>query len=230
MTNKRLILLLFGIITLTLGCDDAFTGPEPRSGEQVQQVQDLRKTALANNVSRTTADVQWFEAVPGTRPPAGTSTLTRNSNGATATLKTSGIPTGHVATIWGVIFNKPEECDSSPCGESDLGNPDVAGSVLGVSGGHVVGGGDYANFGGRINEGDVSEALFGLGLMDAKTAEIHLVVRDHGPKIPGMVDDQIHTLNGGCDPNKPIFTPGEIPDEPGECNDLQFSIHLPVAD
>ena len=29
-------------------------------------------------------------------------------------------------------------------------------------------------------------------------AEIHLVVNDHGPAIPGMVDEMLHTYRGGC--------------------------------
>ncbi|MDQ3972803.1 MAG: hypothetical protein M3276_00350 [Actinomycetota bacterium] len=42
--------------------------------------------------------------------------------------------------------------------------------------------------------GDHSDALLGPGLTNPMPAEIHAVVRTHGPVIPGMVDEQIHTF------------------------------------
>jgi hypothetical protein len=49
----------------------------------------------------------------------------------------------------------------------------------------------------------------GPGLLDATGANVVLVVRDHGPKDPGRVDEQIHTF-GSCNPT---------------CTDLQMSMH-----
>jgi len=43
-------------------------------------------------------------------------------------------------------------------------------------------------------------------------AEIHLVVRTHGEALPGMIDEQIYTMSGGCNP---------------ECIDLQDAIFYP---
>lgn len=51
---------------------------------------------------------------------------------------------------------------------------------------------------GQVREGDTSEALFGPGLMDAESAEIHFIFRIHGPPLPTLLDDQIHTVGGGC--------------------------------
>lgn len=226
--STRSCLTFFAAVGLAglmlVGCD---SNPIGTDEDQSTATAD-QPAILAKKVSTTTANVYWFPEPP-TPPSAGTSTLTRNENGASMTLKTTGIPAGHVVTIWGVIFNKPGEC-TDPCNLDDLGREAVMPSVLRVTG-NVVGGGDNANFGGRINEGDDSEALFGPGLMDAMTAEVHFIVRDHGPKRPDMVDAQIHEVSGGCDGDDltPVGGDSEIPDEPGECNDLQFSVHLPPA-
>ncbi|MGM0458521.1 MAG: hypothetical protein ACQERO_04185, partial [Bacteroidota bacterium] len=72
--------------------------------------------------------------------------------------------------------------------------------------------------------------LFGLpsfgGLQDADAAEIHAVLRSHGPKVPGLVNEQINSYKGGCEVNFPAFT--EIPDEVGECGDIIAAIHAPL--
>ena len=43
-------------------------------------------------------------------------------------------------------------------------------------------------------------------------ATIHLVIRTHGPVIPGMQMAQFGTLNGGCNPGEP---------NEGLCEDMQ---------
>lgn len=147
----------------------------------------------------------------------GSSTLKRNASGATLNLHTSGLTHGDAVTVWAVIFNDPSAC-SDGCGEDDLppfnvnANPDVMASVLRVAG-HVIGASGQGNFGGRIKVGDTSEAFFGPGLVYAGSAEIHAVVRTHGPAIPGLVDEQLHTIGGGCNING--------------CTDLQFAVHTP---
>ena len=53
-----------------------------------------------------------------------------------------------------------------------------------------------------------------------------MVLRSHGPAIPGEVNEQISGYLGGCTTFFPPFT--EIPDEVGECGDFEFAIHSPV--
>jgi hypothetical protein len=169
-----------------------------------------------SSVARRFSD---FSVVPGS-----SSRLMTSDSGAHMTIKTSDLAPGDAITVWWVVFNNPELCsnpipdpdggaDISACGEGDLlpygGDLDIESSALHAAG-HIIGGRGKGNFAGYLAVGDDSGALFGPGLLQAKTAEIHLVVRGHGPKIPGLVDDQIHTFDGGCDDNV--------------CGDLQFSI------
>jgi len=88
-------------------------------------------------------------------------------------------------------------------------NPDGSVSVQNAAG-HVIDEGGGAEFGGHLKVGDTDGVIDGgPGLLDALGANVVLVVRDHGPKDPGTVDEQIHTF-GACNPT---------------CTDLQISMH-----
>ena len=60
----------------------------------------------------------------------------------------------------------------------------------------------------------------------ALSAEVHLVLRSHGPAIPGQTVEQTSTYNGGCTYDLGAFT-GDIPDTMGECGDLLAAVHHP---
>ncbi len=47
--------------------------------------------------------------------------------------------------------------------------------------------------------------------------DFHVIVRSHGPKINGLVNEMTHTVGGGCEGDD---VEGEIPDAPGECGDV----------
>lgn len=116
-------------------------------------------------------------------------------------------------TMWAVIFNNPQNCNNG-CGADDLATPGVNASVLYVTGQRVQSNGRAA-FAGAFSKNSVMGTLFGPGLIDPATAEIHLIVRSHGRVIPDMLAGQISSVNGGCPPNT--------------CTDLQFAAHLPGA-
>lgn len=89
-------------------------------------------------------------------------------------------------TIWWVVFDSPENCANGigGCGLDDLGDPAVNASVLHATG-HVIPPDGYATFVASLHEtpGTTVAPLFGPGLVDAEGAEIHAVVRWHGPVI-----------------------------------------------
>ncbi|MEB8346832.1 hypothetical protein OO010_12290 [Flavobacteriaceae bacterium KMM 6898] len=156
-----------------------------------------------------------FDASDGTTV-MGSATIHRSNNGVTINVKTSGLIPGNAYTMWIVAFNSPELCEDG-CDGPDLG---VANGDVMYGAGHVVGGNGKGNFSAHLSEGDVSGSLFpqpSPGLIDGQTTEVHIVVRDHGPKIPGMVSEQIHSINGGCNPGD---------SNEGLCNDVQFAIFL----
>lgn len=180
-----------------------------------------------------TATVLTFDA---DLTPVGSSRLVRNDNGVSVDLSTSGLTSGTTATLWMVVFNHPANCSPPGCGVDDLFAPAVMSDVL-YTNGSVIGGSGKASFGGHRREGDNGGSVFaalGLpapGIIDSRMAEIHFVVRSHGPKIPGMVDEMIQTFNGGCQNPGPPF-PDPLPPQlgvagPNTCVDVQFAVHLP---
>lgn len=182
--------------------------------------------------SKVTADV--FNPISGM--VMGKATLHRNASGITMNYKTTGLIPGHAYTIWWVIWNRPENCDG-PCDEPDFFIADQVEVDVLYAAGHVVGASGKGNFSGTLKAGDDSESINELfllppagGLQEGNTlkAEVHLVLRSHGPAIPGMVNDQIGSYEGGCVDPFAIAPFTEIPDEEGECGDIEFAIFLPV--
>lgn len=157
-----------------------------------------------------TASVQRF--ADGSAVTGAWSTLARNSTGATFSLHTRELVAGHTITVWWVIFNQPENCSHGMfglrCGEGDLFEPSVEASVV-YGAGHVFGGSGVAGYGGWIGVGETDGALFGPGLLEPLTADIHLVVHDHGALSPQQIAEGVHNF-GPCEP---------------ECVDVQFSAH-----
>jgi len=173
-------------------------------------------------------------AIGGLGGITGTATLHRNKNGITVNFKAEGLFPG-AYTIWWVIWNNPEDCATpNECADSDFGSVEV--EVL-YAAGNVVGNNGKGNFSGHLNAGDVSGSindLFGLpaagGLQAGNTfnAEVHIVLRTHGPKVPGLVNEQIGSYAGGCD--TPFLIPPftAYPDEIGQCADIAAAIFAPV--
>lgn len=164
----------------------------------------------------------------------GSSTLHRNKNGITVNYKTSELTPGHAYTLWWVIWNRPENCSAFPdaCTDADFAIANQVEVEVMYAAGHLAGGSGKGNFSAHLNENDDSGSinpLFGLppfgGLQDAEAAEVHLVLRSHGPAIPGQIAEQINSFGGGCTVFLPPFS--EIPDEVGECADIQAAVHQP---
>jgi hypothetical protein len=173
----------------------------------------------AGAATRTTSDVTLMG---NPKAVVGTSTLTRTDSGIALVLHTTGLQAGHTVTIWWMIFNHPQACrngaytpedpyDPPRCGMADVQNPDAGLSVL-YAAGNIVDEDGEADFGAYLREGDTDGAIMGLelGLLDAAAADVHLVVRDHGPVDPRHVVEQIHTFDDFCNP---------------DCRDLQMSVH-----
>jgi len=136
--------------------------------------------------------------------PGASSTLVRSAGGVSIRLSTLGLAPGAYTTWW-VIFDDPSQCVGG-CGLDDLVNGplDVATGLFAT--GHVVGNNGKANFAAHLSVGDLSGldptapgVFAGPGLLHPFEAEVHLVIRYHGPVIPGRVADQTKAFAGGCD-------------------------------
>ena len=169
----------------------------------------------------------------------GQANLVRTSRGITATAKAHGIPAG-VYTMWWVAWNSPEGCATPyQCGEGDLFDPEGdTGLAIGYAGGSVVGHNGKLTIAAHLREGEnlrgfpypefgaVGVSLTETSLVDSRHAEIHLVLRSHDERIPGMVGTQLRTFNGGCVYDPPINGSEPAYGEPGPntCSDEFFAV------
>jgi len=146
-----------------------------------------------------------------TRAPGnvvGEATLKRSKEGVNLTVHTTALGPGNAYTIWWIIFNNPGACAPTGCSGADFpqngGDPAVEASVMNATGRVADSDGNawFTAFlpGGFMHtnpaSGDVRQA-FGPGLQNVKGAEIHVVVRCHGPWSGNV--EQISTLFGDCD-------------------------------
>ena len=213
------------MILISFSCNqDSLNIPESSLGD------DIMVSKAVN--SKSTADV--FSPLLAVN---GTSTLHRNKKGITVNFKTDGLIPGHAVTLWWVIWNNPGVCETpNACGaDADFGPPFINNVGLDIlyASGHVVGSNGMGNFSAHLNLNDDSKsvnALMGFpdvgGLLNAQDAEVHLVIRTHGPKIPGKVNDQISSYVGGCEANPFLYPPFTFyPDAIGECADIIAAVH-----
>ncbi|MBI4201762.1 MAG: hypothetical protein HY532_01425 [Chloroflexi bacterium] len=214
MTEKLSIPIVFGLVALFLAVSAVFAaGREPSS-------------------------LRYFE---DGHPAGGVSLLSRDGeNGQVSSMiNATHLMPGAAYTYWWVVFNNPQNCSAPGCGEDDLFNEDgtlnvaqinaVGISVLGGNG-EIANRGGRATFTGTLMEGDAGEldVVIGPGgifdfpwlLEDALTAEIHIVVRNHGPALSGAaLEGQLTTFAGNCI--------GLDPDGTFMCADEQFAVHMP---
>jgi hypothetical protein len=131
-------------------------------------------------------------------------TLSRTEDGIEFSIETSGLLPGDGYTVWIMAFNNPEACQdpNAPpgfrCGMTDMQNPDAGFSLM-YGGAGSFADSESVTFRGGKAKGDRSGVEFdGLGLTNPRGAEVHLRIRDHGPAQPGLEEDQIGTIGGGC--------------------------------
>lgn len=135
-------------------------------------------------------------------PVGGAATLYRTHNRLWAHIATGGLDPYAAYTVWWVLWNRPHLC-SAPCGEDDLAIP---GNSVFYAAGFVTGVDGTVNVTAHLDAGLLPQGLDvlipgGLRRGHGLRAEVHLVVRSHGPIIPGSVASQIGTFLGGCDVN-----------------------------
>jgi hypothetical protein len=173
------------------------------------------------------------DLLAGTPVPVGDSSLVATGDGLSARLATSSLDAGDAVTMWWVVFNDPAECEAgmgalSQCGPADhlAGRGEV--SVLHAAG-RIVDRDGTASYGAHLRVGDTRRALEGDGLTNLAGAEVVLVLRTHGPKIPGQVPEQLRTFAGGCHDQSdvPDGAPEALVGSPGpnDCGEVQLSVH-----
>lgn len=176
-----------------------------------------------------------YRFADGSEVDGAWSTLRRYENGLAMSLHTSDLVPGDTYTVWWVIFNEPQNCSDGICNEDDLFVLDENGAIvmdefnqrvmdpealvapqisIQYATGSLIDEDGSGDFAAAVGVGDVPGIVAGPGLVNPDTAEVHVVVRTHGPKVDALFTDQILTFGGGCEPA----------DAP-PCADIQFAVH-----
>lgn len=183
--------------------------------------------ALAAGATTQTADLLTFADLSD----VGDAWLLRTPDGVSARARVDELAPG-AYTVWWVVWNNPAACGADGCTDADFGDPAVDVDI-GFATGSLAGGDGPTTFAAHLSEGEDLSGFpteLGItsdsGLLDAEGAEVHLVIRSHGEKIPGLVDEMIRTFNAGCRydvfpvPVAPLYgTPG-----PHVCEDVIFAV------
>ena len=151
--------------------------------------------------------------VNGDPVAGGSAHLLRDAGGFSIDFMTTDLPVGHVVTLWAHIFNNPIACEGG-CGFDDIfdgapgvqyvnpdgtaGRPGTDHSLNGL-GGFVVTN-ESATFSGQMDINTSPNVVFGNGLHNPLGAEIHFLLRDHGPASddPAVLQEQLTMGAGGC--------------------------------
>lgn len=171
---------------LSLEADSGLSGDATDVSPSEQQY-----TTMVNHIS----DADNITPVDGSRAHLAT-----DDQGATLQVHTSGLTPGHAVTLWVVFFNNPEHCSDGECGPDDAFPPPgntAAGASVTYGDGLVVGDDGRAYFGAHVAV-DEDAAPWPVGLLNPRTAEVHFILRDHGPALPELVYEQITTAGAGC--------------------------------
>ena len=168
---------------------------------------------------------------PGSGVEGSSGTAKVGKNGTTITVNATGLVPGQVVTMWAAYFNDGTLCEYPQAGFSRCGFQDVVAGKGGVANGagHVIGSSGTATFSTRLSVGDGPDIPIpgSVAYEPSDSPDYVVIVRSHGPKIPGQVSDQIHMVFGGCLTDvgpPPGGTGGEIPDAEGECGDMQLYV------
>ena len=179
----------------------------------------------------------FFEVVP-----RSSSTLYRNATGLTGVLSLANQPANQVTTLWWVIYNHPEYCETTPCTFDDFAIPEVEASFFTTGGrvsdrfGHVhLDGAVFAGTGRPGAEAYPDDGL-GDGLTNPLGAEVNLASRTHGDADvlagAGVLEEALSSLFvGGVldEDGNPVGCPFETDPagDPSGCADPTITFHMP---
>ncbi|MGH8945443.1 MAG: hypothetical protein ACRDVL_04780 [Acidimicrobiia bacterium] len=192
---------------------------------------------LATGGERQTAGVSWHaqqEAAGNVGPVDGASaTLVRRDSSIAYEFNATSLTSGNAYTLWLVVVNNPEACAGSPCSAPDFFQNEATGTqVLYGGSGDVAGDSGELTLSGSLSEGPVEGWMENRSFADAETAQIHLVINDHGTELAEFMPGMIETYRGGCSNDSPfpeIFPPTALADGevgPNTCRLTQSAVFL----
>lgn len=188
----------------------------------------------ANASYRQTSEMNQF-GTGDSRP--GAAVLTRTAGRMVLEISTQDLVPNSTYSVWWIIFNDPENClqpdlcdtpdvFSSPGVLNEVQVPATRNSATWATG-FITDGEGRINTSAEIDAGAVPVGTFvnhgwstpvsggpddNAGLLPGNglEAEVHVLLRSHGPAVAGSAGDQISTFNGLCDVQTCVNTQNAI--------------------
>jgi hypothetical protein len=190
--------------------------------------------SVAARADHQTVPMVWHPqtGLSGSVDPDAQATLVRRPDGVSFSIRTRQLRPHHAYTVWFVVVNNPEACAARPCSGQDIVlNLDTDAQVT-YGAGHVSGGSGTGGFAGSFQAGPIEGWLPNDDPWDPMTAEIQLVINDHGAKLPAFMPEMTHTYRAGCtDESLPGFFPDSAKADgmpgPNACQLYQVAVFLP---
>lgn len=188
--------------------------------------------AVAEAGEAQRAQVEWRASgeAPARPIDGAEATLVTTQAGAAMALQSSGLTPGHAVTVWWVVITEPTLCEGVRCSGNDvLKRTEIVSPVVTFADGAVVDADGAISFTGFLASGAVAGNWFENRLDDPTTAEVHLVLNDHGPLIPEIAASMLTSYRGGCrDDSLPDAFPATAKADgvpgPNTCRLLQHAI------
>lgn len=162
--------------------------------------------------------------------------LRTDTQGALMQLETAELVPAHVTTAWWVIMNNPGACSATPCTPEDvIGRAEEVGTQIVYADGAVNADDGRAGFVAYLPAGEVENGWYDQPFADPESAEIHLVLNDHGPLIPALVTSMLTSYRGGCSteslpPPFPDIAKSDGLPGPNQCRLIQDAIFVQTND
>lgn len=181
--------------------------------------------AHANHLeNRDNQPLVWFDTGLEVEQRAQT-ILRRTADAIDMRVNATQLEPGHAYSVWLVIFNHPDACVDE-CDDADLYEAGTEAAIIWSGIGGVANDAGRLGRSGTLVEGNLDgyPTFFG-DLTDAIGAEIHMIVRSHGPASTDADEliAQTTSFEGGCTP----ASSAGLGTGTFECFDLQFSVHAP---
>ncbi|MET1413382.1 hypothetical protein ABVF61_13990 [Roseibium sp. HPY-6] len=157
--------------------------------------------SLASDDAMISAPVEHMatEDKPAKHIGGSEARLSRTDHGVTMTLETAELVPGSVTTAWWVIMTRPENCSATPCTAEDvIGRAAEVGTQIVYADGVVNDPQGRAVFAAYLPAGTVDGGWYDQNFNEPQSAEIHLVLNDHGPLIAGIAASMLTSYRGGC--------------------------------
>ncbi|MUP44520.1 hypothetical protein E0K83_02015 [Gramella sp. BOM4] len=176
---------------------------------------------------------------PITDKVVGTSFLIRSNAELKGAFESDDLEPGHAYTLWWRVWNNPQSCNiPGGCEEGDLERAGIVQVEMMHAGSQIADAEGKVKIRSTLLAADDSGSinhLHGLppagGLHADKTfsSEVQLILRSHGPFVEELMEIQLDSYSEGCSTSLGFRAFTEIPDEIGECGDIEIAVHPPVS-